>query len=258
MQRRKYLKAVGAGALGTAAATGTATAATREWVDSYDYGDTGSYDSVNVEIYRAYYADGIYRYYARQAAENVFQQATDGGYISGYDITTWNIDWSVGDCTDIWSEWHDFRTTQTSWDSIGTHFLVTACGSDDLGNGSPVPTWDNDGSAYARTSGNDRPVDKFKHTVGMELLHSFIDKNNCCEVQDMTGPNNSEHSLGTVKDIDGQKLETPMATKGTWDVGWCDYDGDYKDGITMDTSYCSKQCLSYSADHADGRHSSSC
>lgn len=260
MQRRKYLKAFGTGAITTGALTGTAAAATREWVDSYYYGDsdTSNYNTPNVEIYRAANADGIYRYYARQATENVLKQLTDAGDIAGYKVTTWNTDWQLSDCTDIWTEWHNFRENNTSWDDNGVHLLVNRCDSDALGKGAPVPCWDQDGSAYARTSHDDRPEKPFKHTVAMEVLHSFIDSGSCCDVQDETGPDNSEHSLGTVIDVGGDKLATPMATKPKWDVGECPYSGSSKDGITMQLSDCTHDSMRYSAAHVAGYHSRDC
>lgn len=253
MKRRNMLKSVGVGTIGTTALANTARAASRSWQYGYSEGDTDSFDSVNVEIYKASPADESYRRDARRAAETVFGQAYDADRIAGYEVTTYNTDYEVADCSDIWNEWHDFRTQQTDWHEHGIHFLVTACDSDALGKGAPKVCWSNDGSGYARTSANSRDSLPFKHTCGMEYLHSFIDKS-CDQVQNLTGPDNDEHSLGSVIDVDGEKLETPIAKQAKWDDGFCDYDGSSKDGLTMQVTYCSKRSLELSAEHDDGQH----
>lgn len=258
MDRRKFLRSVGTGSVASFTVgqktIDTAAAASRYWENTYTYGDTDNYDSVNIEIYKAYYADSTYRTYARQAAENIFGQATDDGYISGYEITEWDTDFSISDCDGkVLGEWHDFRTTQTSWDSIGVHHLVTACGGKPPGKAGGAD-WDNDRSCYARTNGNDKSELPFKHTTAMEILHSVSSHKACDEVAKLTDQTN-DHALGTVKDIDGQKLETPMAAKGSWSDGDCYYDGDSKDGLTMQLSWCMKEAMSRSAAHWNGWHS---
>ena len=256
MERRKFLRSVGTGSIASIAVgqqtIDTAAAATRDWINSFEYGnyDPNAYDSVNVEIYKANYADSTYRWYARQAAQNIFGQAVDEGYISSYQITEWNTDFSIDTCDDtVRGQWHTFRTEQTNWDSVGIHHLVTACDGNPPGKAGGA-NWDNDRSCYARTYGNGKSELPFKHTCAMEMLHSVSSHKACEEVQKLTDYTN-DHALGTVKYIDGQYLETPMASKGTWADGDCPYTGDSKDGLTMDLSYCMKRAMALSAEHWD-------
>src|SRR6056297_3138007 len=115
MKRRSFLKSVGTGSVATFAvgqSASTAAAASREWINSFEYGDPNAYDSVNVEIYKPTYVDSEHRYWARLGAQDVFGQATDNGYISGYEITEWNIDFSVDCDGDILTQWDDYRTNE--------------------------------------------------------------------------------------------------------------------------------------------------
>lgn len=258
MDRRKFLKSVGTGSVATfavGATASTAAAASREWINSFTYGDASAYDSVNVEIYKPKYVDSEFRYWARLGAQDVFGEATDEGYISGYEITEWNIDDFYVDCDgDILTQWDDYRTNQ-GWTTDGSHFLAVNCSGSPAGKAGAGDSWKTDRSCYAKTYGNDKNKLPFKHTSAHEMLHNHLSSLACDEVQSLTGPDNSEHSLGDVFYVDGEHLETPMAGKNHWDDGECVYYGDSYDGQTMDLSSCTKQALEYSAEHWDGQHS---
>lgn len=257
MDRRTFLRTVSTGSVASftvVSSVDTAAAASREWVNSFEYGDTSSYDSVNVEIYKPKYAASEYRWWARQAAQNVFGQATDDGYISGYEVTEWNIDDFYVDCGgDILDQWDTYRTDQ-GWTADGSHFLAVNCSGSPAGAAGAGDSWKTDRSCYAKTYGNDESEDSFKHTAAHEMIHNHISSLACDDVQSLTCSHNSEHSLGDVLYRDGQYLESPMAGKEHWDGGDCVYYGDSYDGITMELSYCTEQALSHSADHWDGQH----
>ncbi|WP_276300005.1 hypothetical protein [Halorussus lipolyticus] len=256
MNRRSFLKSVGTGSVASftvGATASTASAASREWINSFEYGDPSAYDSVNVEIYKPTYVDSKHRYWARLGAQDVFGQATDNGYISGYEITEWNIDFSVDCDGDILTQWDDYRTNE-GWTADGSHFLAVNCGGSPAGKASAGDAWKTDRSCYAKTYGNDKDKLAFKHTSAHEMLHNHLSSLACSEVQSLTGPDNSEHSLGDVFSIDGQDLETPMAGKNHWADGDCAYYGDTYDGRTMELSPCTQQALEDSAEHWDNQH----
>lgn len=258
MNRRAFLRSIGTGSVASVAVgqqvVDTAAAAGREWVNSFSYGDTDSYDSVNVEIYKPRFVDSEYRYWARLGAQDVFGQATDDGYISGYEITEWNVDDFYVDCDgDILTQWDDYRTNQ-GWTTDGSHFIAVNCSGNPAGKAGAGDSFKTDRSCYAKTYGNDDSKTSFKQTAAHEMLHNHISSLACEEVQSLTGPDNSEHSLGTVYYQDGQDLETPLAGKNHWADGECTYYGDTYDGITMDLSDCTKQALARSAAHWDGQH----
>jgi hypothetical protein len=258
MKRRKFLQAVGTGSVASftvASSAETAAASSREWINSFEYGTTGNYDSVNVEIYKPKFVDSEYRYWARLGAQDVFGQATDNGYISRYEITEWNADDFYVDCDgDILDQWDTYRTDQ-GWTADGSHFIAVNCGGSPAGAASPSgDSWKTDRSSYAKTYGNDDGKQSFKHTAAHEMLHNHLSSYGCDDVQSLTCSHNSEHSLGDVVYRDGQYLETPMAGKKHWDGGDCVYYGDDYDGITMDLSSCTQQALAYSAEHHDDQH----
>jgi hypothetical protein len=258
MNRRSFLKSVGTGSVATFAvgqSAGTAVAASREWINSFEYGDPNAYDSVNIEIYKPTYVDSEHRYWARLGAQDVFGQATDDGYISGYEITEWNIDDFSVDCDgDILTQWDDYRTNQ-GWTADGSHFIAVNCSGSPAGKASAGDSWKTDRSCYAKTYGNDKDKLPFKHTSAHEMLHNYLSSLACDEVQTLTGSDNSEHSLGDVFYVNGEYLESPMAGKNHWDDGECKYYGDSYDGQTMTLSSCTEQALEYSAEHWDGQHS---
>lgn len=257
MNRRKFLSTVGTGSVASFAVgqsvVDTASAASREWINSFSYGTTGNYDSVNIEIYKPTFVDSEYRYWSRLAAQDVFGQATDDGYISGYEITEWNIDWSADCDGDILTQWDDYRTNQ-GWTAAGSHQLVVNCGGSVAGKAGAGDAWQTDRSCYAKTYGNDKNKLPFKHNAAHEMLHNHVSSLACDKVQSLEGPDNDDHSLGDVVSRNGQDLETPLAEKSTWDHGSCPYYGSTYDGQTMEMSYCEKKALEYSAEHWDGQH----
>jgi hypothetical protein len=236
------------------AVVGTVAADSRDWVNSFEYGNPDAYDSVNVEIYKPKFVDSEYRYWARLGAQDVFGEATDDGYISGYQITEWNVDDFYVDCDgNILDQWDTYRTDQ-GWTADGSHFLAVNCSGSPAGKAGAGDSWKTDRSCYAKTYGNDKDKLPFKHTAAHEMLHNHISSLACEQVESLTCSHNSEHSLGDVFYVDGRYLETPMAGKKHWDGGDCVYNGDSYDGRTMDLSYCTKQALEDSAEHWDNQH----
>lgn len=258
MNRRTFLGAVGPGPVANFTVGqglfDTAVTSEREWVNSFSYGDTNSYDSVNVEIYKPTYVDSEYRHWARVGAQDVFAQATDDGYISGYKVTEWNIDWSANCNSKLLTQWDDYRTKQ-GWTEDGSHQLVVNCGDPGAaGKAGAGDGWQTDRSCWVKTYGNQKKRLPYKHTAAHEILHNFYSNLACDGVKSLTGPHNSEHSLGTVLGGSGQNLETPMADENQWSDGSCKYYGESYDGPTMEMSTCEKQALEYSAEHWDGQH----
>ncbi len=257
MNRRSFIKSLGTGAITTAALGNSVVrpveAAGREWINSFSYGETGNYDSVNIEIYKPTFVDSEYRYWSRLGAQDVFGQATDNGYISGYEITEWNIDWSADCDGDILTQWDDYRVNQ-GWTANGSHQLVVNCGGNPAGKAGLGDAWKQDRSCYAKTYGNDKNKLPFKHTAAHEMLHNHYSSLACDKVKNLTGPDNSEHALGDVLSRNGQNLETPMAGKKHWADGDCVYHGDSYDGQTMEMCYCEQKALEYSAEHWDSQH----
>ncbi|WP_158058134.1 hypothetical protein [Halorussus halophilus] len=258
MNRRTFLGTLGSGSVANFAVgqslVDTLATGDREWVNTFRYGDAGRYDSVNVEIYKPTHTDSVYRYWSRIGAQNVLGQATDDGYISGYQITEWNIDWTADCDGDLLAQWNDYRTKQ-GWTRDGSHQLIVNCGDPGpAGKAGSGDAWRTDRSCWVKTYHNEKDELPFKHTVAHEVLHNYYSSLDCETVKSLTGPHNSEHSLGTVIDRDGQNLGTPLADPDHWSAGRCSYYGESTDGATMTLSACEKQALKYSADHWNGRH----
>lgn len=228
-------------------------------------GDTGTYNSVWIAIYKTDRVDKLYVDNAFTFVKNCLDNAVDGGYISGYTVSKRAVGWHP-DCgstnPNLIEQWQNVREDAALFHD-GSHVLINDCDAHHdpvaLGTTDGNDAWLTDASAHTTTRSDGlRDKGQVYASCFHEPLHALT-RRNCEEVQPLMGKDSdgtwNEHSLGVSKNKSGTLANTPFvggdpsAKKGN-----CSNEDGAGSNETFDLSTCEMLALQESADHSAGLH----
>jgi hypothetical protein len=231
------------------------------YYDQDSNGDTSKYDSPWVAVYKDKYVDMKYLDHAFSFVKSCFEDAYNGGYISGWTVSKREVDWHPGcDSSDsIISQWTDIRESN-GLTHEGVHVLINTCENDSdtaLGTTDGSDGWVTDVSAHTVNKWDERGVDHTSASCVHEPFHSLI-HHNCENVQSYMAKRDGsweEHSLGVSKEKSSGLADTPFLGND-WPAknGYCSNSDGAGPEETSDLSYCEKKGLRESAEHSAGFH----
>lgn len=212
-------------------------------------GDTSGTTAIRARICKATNQSDAYRTMAADAVENSLQHAYNQGDIDGYEIKEYNTGFSTSG-GDVLQEWSDALKETTNPDQ-GAWMVVHGASSGTVNAAWSPGAWD--GAQYAVVSTTKNANDgMFKNLAIHEVLHTYLNQH-CSEVQNLTGDENTDHSLGRDYIINGDDYRSPMSTGHGEKSGagncsrWEGLGVSYR----QDMSSCTRTALKESGEHSE-------